>query len=197
MTFFLGAIFVLRGDMTYGVLAAFMAYAGMFYGPIDFFTGFLDWWSNCMDAASRVFEVLDAVPSMTEIENPVKKDKLDGDIKLENISFEYEVGKPIIKSVSLGIENGRMLGIVGKTGAGKSTLINLTARLYDVTDGAIFIDGVNIKDYAFDTLRRNIGVVSQDTYLFIGSIAKNISYAVDSATMDEIIKASKTAFARY
>jgi len=195
LTFFLGAVFVLNGGMTYGVLAAFMAYAGMFYGPIDFFTGFMDWWSGCMDAASRVFEVLDAVPSVIESENPVRKEKLSGEIELKNVSFEYDIGSPVIKNVSLKINHGQMLGIVGKTGAGKSTIINLIARLYDATDGAIFIDGVNIKDYSFDTLRKNIGVVSQDTYLFIGSIAKNIGYAVDSATMDEIVKASKTAFA--
>ena len=116
-----------------------------------------------------------------------------GEIELKNVSFEYEAGHPIIKNVSLKVEAGKMYGIVGKTGAGKSTIINLMARLYDVTGGEITIDGVPIRKIAFEDLRRNIGIVSQETYLFIGSIADNIRYADPEASMEEVIEAAKSA----
>ena len=146
-----------------------------------------------MDAASRMFEIMDALPTVKEDEHPVHMENMRGDIELKNVSFEYEAGHPIIKNVSFKVQAGHMFGIVGKTGAGKSTIINLMARLYDVTGGEITIDGVPIRKIAFDDLRRNIGIVSQETFLFIGSIADNIRYANPDATMEEVIEAAKSA----
>ncbi|HKM32960.1 MAG TPA: ATP-binding cassette domain-containing protein, partial [Oscillospiraceae bacterium] len=143
--------------------------------------------------ASRMFEILDSSPTVKPPVNPVPVGDLKGDIELKNVSFEYEAGRQIIKKVSLTVEGGKMLGIVGKTGAGKSTIINLISRLYDVTDGEITIDGINIKNIAFEDLRHNIGVVSQETYLFMGTIADNIRYARPEASMDEVIEAAKSA----
>ena len=140
-----------------------------------------------------MFEILDGEPTVRESENPVRIKDMNGNIELKNVHFEYEAGRPIIKDVSLKVNAGQMFGIVGKTGAGKSTIINLIARLYDVTGGEIIIDGVNIKEIATEDLRRNIGIVSQETYLFIGTVADNIRYARPDAPMEEVIEAAKSA----
>ncbi len=195
LTFLLGAILILQGYSTLGALTAFLSYAGMIFEPINYFMWFANWWSSCVDASSRMFEILDSQPTIVEPENPIRKERLNGDISLKNVSFEYDTGRPIIKKVNLDIHAGEMMGIVGKTGAGKSTIINLISRMYDVTEGEITIDGENIKKYSFDTLRKSIGVVSQETYLFVGTIAENIGYAVENPSIEEIIRAAKSAFA--
>ena len=193
IVYLIGAWMVIQGRMEFGALTAFIAYIDMIYEPIDYFTWIGDRWARCVDAASRMFEILDSKPTVAEAENPVRMPEMKGDIELRNVSFEYETGRPIIKNVSFKVKSGQMFGIVGKTGAGKSTIINLMARLYDVTEGEILIDGVPIKDIAIEDLRKNIGIVSQETYLFMGSIADNIRYARPQATMEEVIQAAKSA----
>ncbi len=193
--FCLGAFMVIKGYIAFGALTALVSYTNMTYEPINFFTWIGDRWARCMDAASRMFEIMDSEPTVKESKNPVRVGELKGDIELKNVSFEYEAGIPIIKNLSLKVEAGQMFGIVGKTGAGKSTIINLIARLYDVTGGEITIDGVPIRELSFEDLRRNIGIVSQETYLFIGSVADNIRYANPDATMEEVIEAAKSAHA--
>lgn len=191
--FYVGAILVIKGHIMFGALSALVSYTEMAYEPISFFTWIGDRWARCMDAASRMFEITDALPTVKEAEEPVHFERLKGDIELKNVTFEYEAGRPIIKDISLKVEAGKMYGIVGKTGAGKSTIINLMARLYDVTGGEITIDGVNVRKIAFEDLRRSIGIVSQETYLFIGTVADNIRYANPEATMEEVIEAAKAA----
>lgn len=193
LVFCLGAVLVIKGHILFGALSALISYTEMAMDPINFFTWIGDRWAKCMDAASRMFEIMDALPTVKEDEHPVHMENMRGDIELKNVSFEYEAGHPIIKNVSFKVQAGHMFGIVGKTGAGKSTIINLMARLYDVTGGEITIDGVPIRKIAFDDLRRNIGIVSQETYLFIGSIADNIRYANPDAAMEEVIEAAKSA----
>lgn len=193
--FCLGAYMVIKGHIEFGALTALVSYTNMTYEPINFFTWIGDRWARCMDAASRMFEIMDSEPTVKEPENPVHVKDLRGNIELRNVSFEYEAGIPIIKNVSFKVNEGQMFGIVGKTGAGKSTIINLIARLYDVTGGEILIDGIPIRELSFADLRRNIGIVSQETYLFIGSIADNIRYANPDATMQEVIEAAKSAHA--
>lgn len=193
--FCLGAVMVIKGYIAFGALTALVSYTNMTYEPINFFTWIGDRWARCMDAASRMFEIIDSEPTVKQAENPTRRESLKGNIELRNVSFEYEAGIPIIKDVSFKVKEGQMFGIVGKTGAGKSTIINLIARLYDVTGGEILIDGVPIRELAFEDLRRNIGIVSQETYLFIGSIADNIRYANPDATMEEVIEAAKSAHA--
>ena len=193
LVFCLGTVLVIKGHILFGALSALISYTEMAMDPINFFTWIGDRWAKCMDAASRMFEIMDALPTVKEDEHPVHMENMRGDIELKNVSFEYEAGHPIIKNVSFKVQAGHMFGIVGKTGAGKSTIINLMARLYDVTGGEITIDGVPIRKIAFDDLRRNIGIVSQETFLFIGSIADNIRYANPDATMEEVIEAAKSA----
>ncbi len=191
--FYIGAVLVIRGHLLFGSLTTLISYTEMAYEPINFFTWIGDRWARCMDAASRMFEITDALPSVKEAHEPVRMERMNGSIELKNVSFEYEAGHPIIKDVSLKVEAGQMYGIVGKTGAGKSTIINLIARLYDVTGGEILIDGVNVRSIAFEDLRRCIGIVSQETYLFIGSIADNIRYSDPNVSMEEVIEAAKAA----
>lgn len=193
LVFCLGAVLVIKGHILFGALSALISYTEMAGEPIHFFTWIGDRWAKCMDAASRMFEILDALPVVKEADEPVEIENMKGDIELKNVSFEYEAGRPIIKDVSFKVNSGQMFGIVGKTGAGKSTIINLMARLYDVTGGEITIDGIPLRSIAFKDLRRNIGIVSQETYLFIGSIADNIRYANPDASMDDVIEAAKSA----
>ena len=194
--FYIGAILILSNhSFTLGTLTAFIAFANMLQQPVDFFMSFSDWWAGCVDASSRMFEILDAKPKIVDSPKAVPVETLRGDIELRNVSFSYDVGHPILKNVSFKIHAGQMFGIVGKTGAGKSTIISLITRLYDVNEGQILIDGRDIREIQNADLRRNIGVVSQETYLFIGTVADNIRYGKPDATMEEIINAAKASFA--
>ena len=188
---------VLNGTegMTIGVLMSFISYLTMLYGPLEFMSWVSNWWARCVDSAQRVFEIIDAKPEVTDPENPVVLDRIRGDIELKDVKFEYDAATPVLKGVNLSVKAGQMLGIVGKTGAGKSTMANLIARLYDVTEGTITIDGVNVKELSLEQLRKSVGIVSQDIYLFIGTIADNIRYARPEATMEDVIRAAKAAAA--
>ncbi|MBQ2973841.1 MAG: ATP-binding cassette domain-containing protein [Clostridia bacterium] len=190
-----GGVMVARGEMTTGTLLSYIVYLEMLRGPFDFLSWISNWWARCADSAQRVFEICDAKPDITEKENAVSFDNLRGDIEINELEFEYEPARPVIKKLSLNVKAGDMLGIVGKTGAGKTTIANLIARLYDAKEGNVKIDGIDVKDLKLAELRRNIGLVSQDIYLFIGSIADNIRYAKPDATMDEVIAAAKAASA--
>ncbi|MBS4218447.1 ATP-binding cassette domain-containing protein [Bacillus sp. FJAT-49711] len=184
---------VMGGEMTFGEIMTFITYIYMLFGPIQFMNNIAGWWSYCMAAAQRIFEIQDAVPEVTEKEDALQLERLRGDISISNIHFNYEPNKPILQDVSLVAKQGQMIGIVGPSGAGKSTLVNLISRLYDVNEGEIKIDGINVKDLAADTLRSNIGIVSQEVYVFIGTIAENIAYANPDCSLEEIIYAAKIA----
>lgn len=190
-----GGVMVAHGKLTTGTLLSYIVYLELLREPFDFLSWVSNWWSRCADSAQRVFEICDAQPEITEKENAIAFDGLNGDITLDELEFEYEPARPVIKKLSLNVKAGEMVGIVGKTGAGKTTIANLIARLYDAKDGEVRIDGINVKDLRLEELRRNIGLVSQDIYLFMGTIADNIRYAKPDASMDEVIAAAKAAFA--
>ena len=191
----IGGMMVIQDTITLGVLLSFIAYLNILYGPLEFMSTVSNWWARCVDAAQRVFEVIDAKADVQEPDDPVKLDEFKGEIKVVDCWFQYEPATPILKGLNLDLPAGKTLGIVGKTGAGKSTLANLIARLYDPTEGAVYVDGVNVKNLPLAKLRTNIGIVSQDIYLFIGSIADNIRYARPDATIEEIVWAAKMASA--
>ncbi len=190
-----GGVMVAKGEITTGTLLSYIVYLEMLREPFDFLSWVSNWWARCADSAQRVFEICDATPEITEKENAVSFDNLKGDIEINELEFEYEPARPVIKKLSLKVKAGDMLGIVGKTGAGKTTIANLIARLYDAKEGNVKIDGIDVRDLKLAELRRNIGLVSQDIYLFIGSIADNIRYAKPDASMDEVIAAAKAASA--
>ncbi len=189
----LGACFVvglLKPSLTYGTLITFTGYVSLLSGPVDFFSNLFRWWSSSMNSAQRIFEIIDAKPDVTENNKPIRLQRIKGGIKLEDVSFGYEENREVLKDIDLEVKPGQMLGIVGKSGAGKSTLANLIARLYDPNTGNIYLDGVNIRDMAFDELRRTIALVSQETYIFKGSIFDNIAYANPAADRKAVLDAA-------
>ena len=194
----IGAMIVLNltgSSMTYGTLITFVGYVGLLAGPLDFFSYIFRWWAHSMNSAQRIFEIIDSQPDVVETLNPIPVDTLKGDIRLENVSFSYEANKKVLKGINLHVEPGKMLGIVGKSGAGKSTLVNLITRLYDPTEGNIYLDGINVRDMSFADVRRNIAFVSQETYIFRGTIFENIAYGKPDATKEEVLQAAIAASA--
>ncbi len=181
------------GGFTYGKLITFTAYVNMIYNPMFFFAQMIDWSASCTNALQRLFEIYDTEPDITEKEDAITPEKIDGRVEFRSVDFGYSKHKKVIDNVSFDIEAGHTLGIVGHTGAGKSTIANLIMRLYDSDEGGVYIDGINVKDLSFKSLYENIAIVSQETYLFIGSILDNIKYARPDATYDEVIWAAKCA----
>ncbi len=196
LVWMVGVYFILvRNEMELGILITFTGYVGQLQGPINFFSHIFHWWADSMNSAQRIFEILDALPEVKEKEDPVRLTDPKGHVELKNVSFGYDINKPVLKDISLDIPAGSMLGIVGRSGAGKTTLVNLISRLYDVNEGEIFFDGINIRDIGFKDLRRNVAMVSQETYIFMGTVAENIAYADRNASRDEIVRAAKLASA--
>lgn len=191
-----GALMIVSsgGAFTYGKLLTFVNYLVMMQGPMIFFSDVFRWWANSMNAAQRVFEIIDATPEVVE-KPDAREMEIKGDIALDHVSFSYEPNKPVLKNVSFQIKAGEMLGIVGKSGAGKSTLVNLISRLYDPEEGEIRLDGVNLKDISFSSLRGAVAMVSQETYIFMGTVAENIAYARPEASREEIVRAAIAASA--
>ncbi len=192
----LGVILLMgTGNMELGILITFVGYVGQLNGPMNFFSRVFHMWSNSINAAQRMFEIMDSVPDIREAEHPVHMPKPRGEISLEHVTFGYDVNNPVLKDISLHVNEGEMLGIVGRSGAGKTTLVNLISRLYDANEGTISLDGTDVRDIAFYDLRRNVAMVSQDTYIFMGTVADNIAYADPEASRADIIQAAMLASA--
>lgn len=190
----LGAFFILqRHEMEIGIMITFIGYVGELNGPMNFYTWVFRWFADSMNAAQRMFEIIDAIPEIVEDEEPVAMEKPKGEIVLKDVTFGYEINRPVLKNINLTIPAGSMLGIVGRSGAGKTTLVNLISRMYDPQEGSIYLDGVDIKNISFKDLRRNVAMVSQETYIFMGTIEENIAYAKPNASKSEIIRAAKLA----
>lgn len=178
--------------ITVGVLTAFLAYIARFYARLESMTRMAGNTQRAAASAQRIFEVLDRSPSVPEPAHPVAPGVLQGDIELRNVGFRYG-NRLVLDGVSLHIRPGEMVGLVGPTGAGKSTLVNLVCRFYDVGEGAVSVDGKDIRAFPVADYRRNIGIVLQDPFLFYGTIADNIAYGRPQATRAEIIAAAKAA----
>lgn len=187
-----GAWGVFAGKITVGVLTAFVAYITRFYSRLESMSRMLAAVQRAAASAHRVFEVMDMTPDVPTARNPVRVGRLQGEIELRGVSFRYG-NRQVIKNVNLKIAPGEMVGFVGPSGAGKSTLVNLVCRFYDVTDGGIFVDGINLKDIDVEAYRKNIGLVLQESFLFYGTISENIAYGRPDATREEIISAAKAA----
>ncbi len=186
-------IFSGTGGMTYGLLLTFISYINMVFDPLVFFVDFLDWTADCTNALQRLFEIMDTEPEVAQREDPLAPDPFLGSVEFDRVSFSYQKGKRVIDDVSFSVADGEILGIVGHTGAGKSTLANLLMRMYDAEEGEIRIGGIPVKDLELATLYRNIAIVSQETYLFMGTILENIRYASPNASFEEVVAASKCA----
>lgn len=192
----IGAYLVLyTSNIEMGMLITFSSYVTQLKEPLDFFSRAMRLYTDSKNSAQRMFEIIDAKPEVVEKENPTDYEIKKGEIEIKNLTFGYDPSQPVLNNLNLQIDGGRMLGIVGRSGAGKSTLVSLISRLYDPQEGEILIDGINIKDMAFKDLRQNIAMVSQETYIFMGTVAENIAYAKPDASRDEIIQAARLASA--
>lgn len=190
---YFGGKMVYGETLMLGELMLFSSYAGMIYGPLQYLTSMPRWFHRAVIAAERIFEVVDQQPDVMDREQPVTVSHIKGKIEFKNVTFGYVKHEPVLKNINFTIQEGEMIGLVGHSGAGKSTLINLLCRFYDVDEGEILIDGINVKDLRQRDLRSQIGVVLQDTFLFSGTIWENIAYAKPGATAEEIIRAAKIA----
>ncbi len=194
IVWYVGGASIIRGNgMTLGTLLVFIGYLHMLYGPLQFMSRISDWLARALASAERIFEILDTAPDVPECEEPVPMPRITGRVEFRDIVFGYDPHKPVLKEVNLEVEPGEMIGLVGHSGAGKSTTINLLCRFYDVDEGAIVIDGVDIRNIAQEDLRRQIGVVLQDTFLFNDTILENIRYARPDADPEAVMAAAKAA----
>jgi ATP-binding cassette subfamily B protein len=185
---------VSRREITVGVLAAFLAYIGRFYTRLDSMSRIVSVTQKAAAGAKRIFDILDHVSSVPEPRSPVAIGRVQGRIQLRDVGFRYG-NRSVIHGLDLDIEPGTMVGLVGHSGSGKSTLINLICRFYDVSEGAILVDGIDIRAMGIAQYRRNIGLVLQEPFLFFGTIAENIAYGMPEATREDIVAAARAAHA--
>ena len=183
-----------KNDITVGVLTAFLAYIGRFYLRLDSMSRIVSVTQMAAAGAKRIFDILDHVSSVPEPTNPVHLEKVTGHIELRSVGFRYGT-RSVTRDISIDIKPGEMIGLVGHSGSGKSTLVNLICRFYDVTEGAILLDGIDIRSLPVAEYRKNIGLVLQEPFLFFGTIAENIAYGKPAATREEIIAAARAAHA--
>ena len=196
LTWIVGGYLVIRHPSpanTIGTLLGFQVYIWQFYGPINQLANSSRMVTRASSSAQRVFEVLDTPPEIFSRVGAVQKDRLEGRVELRHVGFSYEGAQPALRDVSVTVEPGQMIGLCGQSGAGKSTFVNLLCRFYDVTDGQILIDGVDIRDYDVRWLRQQVGMVLQEPYLFHGTIAENIRYGRPEAGDREVIEAARAA----
>jgi len=183
-----------RQQITVGVLTAFVAYIGRFYGRLDSMSRIVSVTQKAAAGAKRIFDILDHVSNVPEPAQPVKIDAMAGRIEMKSLGFRYG-NRSVIRGLDLDIRPGEMIGLVGHSGSGKSTLVNLLCRFYDVTDGSIQVDGIDIRRFAVADYRRHIGLVLQEPFLFFGTIAENIAYGKPGATRADIVAAARAAHA--
>ncbi len=190
-----GAITAIAGTLSVGQLSCFLTYANQYTKPFNEVTGVLTQLQTAIAAAGRVFDVLDAEDEPKDKPDSIKVENCKGNVKIENVNFSYVKDKPLITNFSLDVKSGSHIAIVGPTGCGKTTFINLLMRFYDTDSGKISVDGVDIKDMERDELRKLYGMVLQDSWLFCGTIMENLKYGNPNATDEEVIEAAKAAYA--
>lgn len=190
---YVGGRYVIEGTMSLGTLTAYTTYLMMFFGPIQWFAQSISLVNRALSASERILEVIDAPIDVPDQTDALVEPFVDGDIRLNQVRYGYEKDHPVIKGIDLHIRSGEMIGLVGRSGAGKSTLIHLLCRFYDPDNGSILLDGHNLKDFKQEDLRKHIGVVFQETFLFDGPISQNIAFGCPDASIEEIIEAARIA----
>ncbi len=183
---------VLDHKLTVGVLAASVLLINRFYGRMEALSRIVEPTQRAANSAHRIFEILDRVPNIADPPHPIRPGRITGAVEFRDVQFRYGT-RPILRGVNLKIRSGEMIGLVGPSGAGKTTLINLVCRFHDVSEGAVLIDGHDVRQLALEDFRRNIGIVLQEPFLFYGTIAENISYGRPDATREQIISAARAA----
>ena len=189
-----GALYAVKGGITIGQLSVFLSYANQYTKPFNEISGVVTELQNALACAARVFELLDAEDQVPEAENAVTLQP-DGHVELQDVSFRYLPDRPLIEGLDLDVKPGQRIAIVGPTGCGKTTLINLLMRFYDVDGGSIKVSGTDIRDTTRASLRGSYGMVLQDTWLRAGTVRENIAYGKPDATLEEVVAAAKAAHA--
>ena len=190
---YFGGMQILRGELTYGVLMAFVRYLWQLYRPLQFFSQINNFITRAFAGAERIFEIIDTRSESFDDPEAIPIPQVEGRVSFKDVTFGYDPGKPVLNEINFDVKPGEMIGLVGKSGVGKSTLINLICRFYDVNRGSVDIDGVDIRKIRLEDLRRHIGMVHQDVFLFDGTIAENIGYGKLEATLDEVVSAAIAA----
>lgn len=192
-----GAFLAVKSMVTVGMIAAFVTYTRQFFRPLNQLSNLLNTFQSAIAGAERVFEILDEPAEVADVPDAIKASSLKGDVVFQQVSFSYVPDKPVLKNVHFHAKAGETIALVGPTGSGKTTMINLLTRFYDVDQGEILIDGHNIEHYTMATIRQRVGVVLQDTYLFTGTIRENIRFGKLDATDEEVVEAAKIANAHH
>lgn len=190
-----GAIMAVKGNITVGILSCFLSYANQYTKPFNEISSVVTELQNAIACAGRVFELIEEAPELPDKADATELENVKGSVEINNLYFSYNPDRELLKNVNINVEPGKTVAIVGPTGCGKTTLINLLMRFYDPNNGAILVDEVNTQDVTRQSLRQNFGMVLQDTWLKSGTIADNIRLGKTDATDDEIIEAAKKAHA--
>lgn len=190
-----GAIMAVKGNITVGILSCFLSYANQYTKPFNEISSVVTELQNAIACAARVFELIEEAPELPDKADATELENVKGSVEINNLYFSYNPDRELLKDVNINVEPGKTVAIVGPTGCGKTTLINLLMRFYDPNNGAISVDEVNTQDVTRQSLRQNFGMVLQDTWLKSGTIADNIRLGKTDATDDEIIEAAKKAHA--
>jgi ATP-binding cassette subfamily B protein len=193
IVWYVGGRNVLAGQMTLGSLMAFLAYLAMFYAPLSTLSQLTTWLTSFMTGCHRVFELLDAPLETREPTKPKSLPQAHGEVRFENVSFGYERHRPVLKDVDFTITPGERIGIVGRSGSGKTTLVNLISRFYDADSGHVRLDGIDVRELATADLRRHVGVVLQEPFLFRGTICDNLIYGKPDARVEDAVTVARAA----
>jgi ATP-binding cassette subfamily B protein len=193
--FWLGAHLIKSEEITIGLLVAFATYIGYFWEPINRMGQMYSQLLIAMASAERIFEFIDEKPSVAEPLAAKELPPIEGNVKFEDLVFEYEPGRPALKGINLDVEAGQSIALVGHTGSGKSTIMNLLCRFYDPVEGRVLIDGTDVRDVTIQSLRSQVGIVLQDTFIFSGTIRDNIRFGRLGATDEEVEQAAKAVHA--
>ncbi|NCU17920.1 ABC transporter ATP-binding protein, partial [Pallidibacillus pasinlerensis] len=188
-----GAWFSYSGSLSYGELVGFILYVNVLFKPVDKISALMELYPKGMAGFKRFTELIDSQPDVQDVPDAIEVPHLRGDISFQNVSFSYEGDKPVLENINLDIKAGETVAFVGPSGAGKSTICSLIPRFYDVDEGAITIDGIDVRNMTKKSLRSQIGIVQQDVFLFTGTLRENIAYGKMDATDEEILEAAKRA----
>lgn len=193
IVWYVGGRQVIGGDLTLGTLQMFLFFLGQLYGPLQGMTRIADWLSRALTSAERIFEVLDTEPDVKDADDAVPMPHIHGAVEFRNVSFGYDKTRRVLENLDLTVAPGEMIGLVGHSGAGKTTIINLISRFYDPVEGEILVDGVAMRRIKVNDLRRQLGIVLQEPFLFPGTITENIAYGKPEASPEEVMRAAKAA----